>query len=1154
MRISLLICFLLLLLGACQRKKPRFERLEGRQTGITFNNTITESDSINAIKFEYAYNGGGVGVGDFNNDGWQDVFFSGNQVPSKLYLNQAAKNAGALRFEDITEAAGIKAPHWSTGVSVVDINQDGLLDIYLCTIHPSRGQSAPNQLFLNTGIDKQGVPHFKDVATEVGLADRSYSTQAVFFDYDLDGDLDCYLLNNALESFNRSLPMGQRTDGTGKSQDKLFRNQSPRNQQFPRGLGSFVDVSKQAGIQTEGWGLGVAVVDFNQDGWPDIYCANDFQSNDLMWINNRNGTFSNRITQSLRHQSSNSMGCDVMDINHDGLPEIMNVDMMPEDNLRQKTMFSRPNYDFFQMALQMRYQPQFVRNSLQLNRGLQADGLPIYSEIGQMAGVYATDWSWAPLFADFDNDGERDLLITNGYRKDVTNLDFVSYTNRQTEGYFSANTQTKIQRKAQLKEMEDLLGVKKSNVLFRNRGNLKFEDVTESWGIKIPSFSNGAAYADFDNDGDLDIVANNIDDEAFLFRNKTNDEKAAPLANYLRVKLQGQSPNLQGFGAKVTAYYGGTKQYFDYSVFRGYKSSVEPFLHFGLGKNTQLDSLDVHWLSGRRQLLKNVKANQLVVVSEQAATLQKAPSPPASKPYLTDVTAQMGLDYRHLEDDFADFKYTSLLPHKHSQNGPAIAVGDINGDHLDDFVVGGSAHRSAVVFVQRATGGFAKSFFEADTTKAKTPEDMGLLLFDADNDGDNDLYAVSGSSEFGTNVQHYQDRLYLNNGKGHFELITGALPKIEASGSCVVATDLDHDGDLDLFVGGRVTPFGYPKAPRSYLLRNDTNGRKLPKFTDITPASLQHLGMITAALWTDYDHDGWADLALVGEFMNPTFFKNVNGKLCTPLDHSTTQNSKLVGWYNSISGGDFDNDGDTDYILGNQGLNAHLTASEKEPLCVYAKDYDQSGTFDPILCRYVQGKEVVSGYREALTDQLVMMRKKLTSYEAFGKATFSDLFTPEMLKGALVLRATQMASLYLQNNGKGRFEAKPLPLEAQFAPIFGTLPIDLNNDGYLDLVAVGNSYATETNVGQYDAHVGLCLLGNGRGGFRSPSLAESGLLVRGDAKALTQIKLKDGSSLLITTQNKGPLLAYRPTMSPTNIPKRNTERYRGSGYLSQSSY
>ncbi len=1147
MRLFLFSVLLLVFCAGCQQNTTLFERLESSKTGLTFSNTITESDSINAVKFEYAYNGGGVGVGDFNNDGWQDVFFSGNQVPSKLYLNQAAKQQGALRFEDVTDASGIKTPHWNTGVSVVDINQDGLLDIYVCTIHPSRSQSAPNQLFLNTGIDKNGVPHFREMAAEIGLADRSYSTQAVFFDYDLDGDLDCYLLNNALELFNRALPMGQRTDGTGKSQDQLFRNDGP--------LG-FINVSKQAGIQTEGWGLGVAVVDFNQDGWPDVYCANDFQSNDLMWINNKNGTFTNRITESLRHQSSNSMGCDVMDINHDGRPEIMNVDMMPEDNLRQKTMFSKPNYDFFQMALRSHYQPQYVRNSLQLNRGSLPDGLPVYSEIGQLAGVYATDWSWAPLFADFDNDGERDLLITNGYRKDVTNLDFVSYTNRQVESYFSDNKETAKQQAVKQKDMEDLLGVKKSNVLFRNLGNLQFEDVTAQWGLKIPSFSNGAAYADFDNDGDLDIVVNNIDDEAFLFKNKANDNQSAPMGNYLRVKLIGQSPNLQGIGAKLTAYYGGTQQYFDHSVFRGYKSSVEPFLHFGLGKNTQLDSLEVRWLDGRKQVLKNIKANQTISLNQANALAVRAATPkPPAQPYMVDATSQMNINYVHSEEDFADFKYTSLLPHQHSQSGPAIAVADINGDKLDDFVVGGSAHRSAAIFVQRATGGFIKSFLEPDTTKAKIAEDMGLLLFDADNDGDNDLYAVRGSSEFGTNVQHYQDRLYLNDGHGRFTLTVSALPKIKASGSCVVANDFDHDGDLDLFVGGRVTPFGYPQAPRSYLLRNDSRQRKTAQFTDITPADLQHVGMITAALWTDYDNDGWADLALVGEFMKPTFFKNTNGKLNAPLNHSITQNATLVGWYNSISGGDFDNDGDVDYVLGNRGLNSQLKASPKEPLSVYAKDFDQSGTFDPILSRYVQGKEVVSGYRDALTDQLVMMKKKMTSYEAFGKATFADLFTKDLLKDALILRATQMASIYLQNNGNGQFETKLLPLEAQFAPIFGTFPTDLNNDGNLDLLAVGNSYATETNVGQYDAHVGLCLLGNGRGDFQAAALAKSGLLVRGDAKALAQLKLASGAPLWLVSQNKGKVLAFRPTQLPKPPPpRRKTERYWGSGYLSQSAH
>jgi len=537
-------CFLALLWisnFSCSNKKVLFEKLSSSYTGMTFKNEITESDTLSVVDFEYMYNGGGVGVGDFNNDGLQDIFFSANQSSCKLYINK-----GNLKFEDVTVSAGIKTPYWNTGVSLVNINGDGLLDIYLCTANSNIQKSSPNQLFLNNGLDKNGDPSFTEVAHQVGLADEGYSTQAAFFDYDNDGDLDCYVLTNALENFNRALPMGQKTDGSGKSTDRLYRNDRTAS----NGLPVFSNVSKEAGITTEGWGLGIGITDFNEDGWLDVYCANDFQSNDWMWMNNGDGTFTNRITTSIKHQSANSMGMDIADINNDGLPEIVNLDMMPEDNLRQKTMFSRPGYDFYKLQQEKKYQPQFVRNTLQLNRGPNAEGNPSFSEIGYMSGIYATDWSWSALLADFDNDGFRDLFITNGYPKDVSNLDFTSYTAQSLISFTGENKQ---KRKEKVDKMKDLLGVKKSNFIYRNTGDLRFTDVTEEWGMKIPSFSNGTAYADLDNDGDLDVVVNNINDEAFLFRNSLiSDNKNAKGGNYLRIQLKGNGNNIYGFGTKLT--------------------------------------------------------------------------------------------------------------------------------------------------------------------------------------------------------------------------------------------------------------------------------------------------------------------------------------------------------------------------------------------------------------------------------------------------------------------------------------------------------------------------------------------------------------------------------------------------------------------------
>lgn len=1150
----LLFLFAGIFLSCNNSSNSLFERVPCSYSGVTFNNRIQESDSLNILDFEYLYNGGGVGVGDFNNDGLQDIFFSANQGASRLYINE-----GGLQFKDITAAAGIKTPYWNTGVSIVDINQDGLMDIYLCTANNKINKHSPNQLFLNKGVDKNGNPSFKEVATAVGLADEGYSTQAAFFDYDNDGDLDCYILTNALESFSRALPVGQKKDGTGKSTDRLYRN----NGAGANGLPSFSNVSKEAGITIEGWGLGIGVADFNNDGWLDVYCANDFQSNDLLWINNENGTFTNRIADFIQHQSTNSMGIDIADINNDGLPEIVNADMMPEDNLRQKMIFSKPNYDMYQLQKEKKYQPQFVRNSLQLNKGMDKNAEPVFSEIGYYAGIYATDWSWSALFADFDNDGFRDLLITNGYPKDVSNLDFASYT---AESLISFTREDKELRKQKMKKMESLLGVKKSNFIFRNKGNLTFEDVTEKWGMKTPSFSNGAAYADFDNDGDLDVVINNINDEAFIYRNnliKDAGQKKAPKSNYLDIRLWGDSLNRNGFGTKITIFYNDQKQFLQHSPYRGYCSTVEFNIHFGVADAEKIDSVKIEWLNGKAQLLTNVAVNQVINIYEKKAIRLPEERKEVQNTFLSDQAFNYGLIYKHEETDFNDFNSNFLNPHKYSQGGPGIAAADLNGDQLDDIFIGGAMRKPATIFYQQPGGSFLSVPF-----KEKIPEDMGVLLFDADGDGDNDIYCVSGSSEFGSNKQYYQDRLYRNQGHGKFMEDSAALPHIESSGSCVTACDYDKDGDLDLFVGGRVSPNNYPMPPQSYLLSNNGKG----KFADITKAAcpeLQYAGMVTAALWTDFDNDGWTDLIVVGEFMPITLYKNEQGKLKRKIVDSWQ--TSTVGWWNSLVGGDFDNDGDMDYVAGNLGLNSMYKASATEPVCVYAKDYNQDGRIDPILCRYIQGKEYPTHYRESLTDQIGEFKKSLFTYESYGNKTFADIFNPSMLEGAYILKATQMASVYIQNNGHGNFTIRPLPAEAQLAPVFGMVCTDLNGDGNLDLLCVGNDYSAETLTGRYDASTGNCFLGDGKGNFNAVEVSKTGFKVTGDAKGFAEINLDKKKTLYAVTQNQDSLKVFENNQSFlfelvgikandvfAEIAYRNgtlqkQEFYYGNTYLSQSS-
>lgn len=1123
----------LLLALACCRPQTRFELLPAAHTGIAFNNTLTESDTLNVLNFEYIYNGGGVGIGDFNNDGLSDVFMAGNMVSSRLYLNN-----GNLRFRDITAEAHTTTQLWCTGVAVVDVDQDGWMDIYVSTVNPDMKKSSPNLFFHNKGLDAQGIPVFEEVAARMGLADRSYCTQAAFFDYDSDGDLDAYLLTNALESYTRNSPIGQRTDGSGKSVDKLFRNDG-----LADGLPRFTDVSAEAGILAEGWGLGIVVNDINLDGRPDVYVANDFLSNDHLYINNGNGTFTNTIVTALRHQEYNGMGADIGDINNDGLCDILVVDMMPEDNLRQKTMFAGTGYDRFQKNIQMHYQPQYVRNVLQLNNG---NGT--FSDIGYMAGIYATDWSWSALIADLDNDGLQDIMITNGYRKDITDLDFVAYSKESSR--FGTDA---VRLKNAMKAVNALEGVKKQDLLYHNEGGLRFANASHAWGMTREAYGNGAAYADLDNDGDLDLVINNINDEAFVYQNHTTDPGTAN-NGYLRIALKGAPGNHTGIGARVTLHYDGIRQVRELTPQRGYQSSVEPFLHFGLGSTAVVDTVRIRWPDGREQLLTDVAANQQLTLhikdAAPAAPVQAAPVPTL----FTDAAAQAHLRYRHAEDEYIDFKATPTLPLKHSQAGPAMAVGDIDGDGLDDVILCGAARQAARIFKQQADG-----TFRSDSLPAKAHEDAGLLLFDADGDGDNDLYCASGSSEFTTKHNLYQDRFYRNDG-GILKEDAMALPTETSSGSCVTASDFDNDGDLDLFVGGRVVPRRYPEAPESFVLQNNGKG----VFTDITDAlapALKHAGMITGALWTDFDNDGWTDLALTGEWMPVTFYRNVKGRTFVQ------QYAEGPGWWNSITGGDFDKDGDTDYICGNVGLNALFQASPQEPVYVYAKDFDNSGSFDPLLSRYVEGKEYLTHPRETLTDQIVGYRRKLTRYSTYGKATRADLLPPAQLEGALIYKATTLASSYIENLGHGRFAMRPLPIEAQTAPLNGIQAADVNGDGNLDLLGIGNNYATDPLAGQYDAGIGVCLLGNGAGAFRALSTARSGFFVNTDAKSLVLLESARHAPLWLATANQDSLrvFAQRATEQSWIRPepldvfavfgfssgrKQRHELYHGAGYLS----
>jgi enediyne biosynthesis protein E4 len=1088
------------LLFCCCKQKPveatLFKRLDAVQTGVTFRNDITESEALDVLKFEYIYNGGGVGVADLNKDGYTDIFFAGNMVSSQLYLNK-----GGLAFQNITEAAGVGTKAWCTGVAIADVDNNGWSDIYVSTVVPFIRDSVANLLFLNKGADNQGIPHFEEVAAKVGLNSFAYATQAAFLDYDRDNDLDIFLLNNALEPYNRNYLVGQKHNGTGRSLDQLFRNDGPG----PDGLPHFTDVSRAAGINSEGWGLGVAVSDINLDGWPDIYAANDFQSNDQLYLNNQKGGFTNEITRYFKHTCHNSMGIDIADIDNDQLVDIGVVDMLPDDNVRQKTMFAGTGYHRFLESLAKGYQPQYIRNVLQHNNG---NGT--FSDIGYMAGIQATDWSWSMLMADFDNDGWRDILITNGYRKDITNLDFIAYNNDKKLFNQEPGLSDQLQ-----KELGAMLGVKKANFSFRNRGDLTFEDASKAWGLADSSYSNGTAYADFDNDGDLDLVMNNINDAAFIYENQTIVKGKVPTNHYIRLRFD--EPINQGYGTKCWAYADSDIYYAEYYPQKGYKSTQETFLHLGLGAHNRLDSLRISWADGRSQILTSLPVDQVLTLKRTDATAKRpvatAQQQWTKKPVFEDITTQF--DYLHEERDFPDFNYQVLLPHKHSESGPRLATGDVDGNRLGDFVVGGSAEQSACIFMQQPNGRFKKTLLPA-----KPYEDVGLLLFDADGDRDLDLYCVSGSSEFLRRPGAFQDRLYRNNGRGVFQVDTTALPVIDTPGSCVVAADYDADGDQDLFVGGRVVPTRYPEAPTSYLLQNDGKGH----FTSVAPPELVKIGMVTAAQWADIDRDGDPDLALVGEFMPLTIFTNNKGQLTrsnSPALANTT------GWYNSLQVDDLDSDGDMDFVVGNLGLNSRYKASPEQPVCVYAKDYDQNGSIDPILCLYIQGKEYCTHPRDNLTEQIPGLKKIINRYALYGQKTYTEIFSPALRENVTTLQAKTFANAVILNEGNNNWTVRPLPIAAQTAPMQAIAIEDVNRDGHKDLITVGNSYSTEALTGRYDAGIGTILLGDGKGNFSFWPNRQHCFVVDGDARDMALVKGPKTNKYVIATQNRGTLKVFK---------------------------
>jgi len=1067
------ILYLCLLTCACSQPDKLFRLLEAEQTGVHFANTVSEGDSLNILNYVYYYNGGGVGLADLNGDGLDDIFFTGNETSCKLYLNE-----GNLHFRDVTREAGLETRDWCTGVTVTDVNRDGKPDLYVCTAGYSEPERRKNKLFVQQEL-REGIPAFTDEAALRGVADTSYSTQAAFFDFDRDGDQDLYVMNHANQRTSVNTPATKKTHGEGASNDHFYVND---------GKGYFTEQSLRLGINTEGYGLGLTIGDVNADGWEDVYISNDFIYNDLLWINRQGNGFVNQIDSFMYHQSYNGMGCDLADINNDSRPVLVVVDMLPETTEGRKKMIGDLTWSKSELIEQAGYAPQYMRNTLQLAADGRAPGETTFCEIGQLAGIAATDWSWSPLLADFDNDGWKDLFISNGYFRDIGDKDFIDYTNNLF--MFRSREETDRQMIPEIRKQK---ARRLPNRMFRNKGDLTFEPTSYQWGFTQPSCSNGAAYSDLDNDGDLDLIVNNLNEKAFIYENISNKILKN---NFLKIKNNNNTTL-----SRVRVCAGGNTQEITAHRERGFMSAVSDVIHFGLGNHAVADSVEITLSDGRVQKLYRVAAGQTLVVNPDETTVPVYQPKETVETWFTKVTT--GPDYTHHDDPFSDFQYQPLLPHRLTEQGPVLVSGDLNGDGLDDCFAGGGKGQPGTVYLQQPGGGFLSRSLESQAPAGKCTD---ACIFDANGDGLNDLYLVFGGNEWPGEDTIYQDRLYMNLGKGHLVRDLQALPLMNNPKSCVTATDFDRDGDIDLFVGGFAAPYRYPTATRSYLLSNDSG-----KFTDVTAKwcpSLEKPGIVTDAVWADMDNNGHPDLVIAGEWMPVSVCSNNGEKLTV----KSVTGSK--GWWRTLEICDVNLDGQPDILAGNFGQNTRYRVTLEQPLILYSADFDGNGSPDPIICILENGETPIA-QRQELLNQLSGIGSRYPRNAAYAAATVQDIFGEDKVEKAWkgVCETTQTTCFL---NEKGKFRAVALPCPAQAAPVRDILTGDFNADGRPDLIITGNTRAPVPAWGAQDAMRGLVLTGDGSGGFSLVPASVTGYYTSGSGSSLTIIRTSQGKQLILT--------------------------------------